>query len=103
MPRKTNTPSTTSTPAASPTPSPIAKAQTTHVFARSKEERRSGLTHEQIEDHLAAFARSGGKIEVLGTTFTFKSIGPKKPAASTTIESTDETSPTLDASDHKAD
>ncbi len=90
---------TTTTPAAPAAPAataaaapaeapaaPIAKSATTHLFARTKEERRSALTHEQIENDLAAFARAGGEIEVLGTTFTFKSIGAAatskpKPAA----------------------
>jgi hypothetical protein len=66
---------TAATPAAA-----IGKSATTHLFARTKEERRSALTHEQIENDLAAFARAGGEIEVLGTTFTFKSIGPAATA-----------------------
>lgn len=33
------------------------------------------LTREQIEVHLAAFRKSGGKIERLGNTNTFKKIG----------------------------
>lgn len=33
------------------------------------------LTREQIEDHLAAFRKAGGKIEKLGNTNTFKKIG----------------------------
>jgi hypothetical protein len=93
MPRKTTTtaaapeapPTAPATPAAAPaaTPAaPLGKSATTHLFARTKEERRSALTHEQIENDLAAFARSGGEIEVLGTTFTFKSIGANKPSAS---------------------
>jgi hypothetical protein len=71
--------------AAEAVPAVIAKSATSHLFARSKEERRSALTHEQIASDLDAFARSGGKIEVLGTTFTFKSIkaGPLKPSAAT--------------------
>jgi hypothetical protein len=79
MSRKpTATPATTS-------PAPVGKSATTYLFSRTKQERRNELTHEQIEDHLAAFARIGGKIEVLGTTFTFKAIGhsakPKDAAA----------------------
>jgi hypothetical protein len=95
MPRKTTTtPAAPAAPATTPaaTPAaPIAKSATTHLFARTKEERRSALTHEQIENDLAAFARAGGEIEVLGTTFTFKSIGPgatakPKPTAADTTK-----------------
>jgi hypothetical protein len=74
------TPATTS-------PAPVGKSATTYLFSRTKQERRNELTHEQIEDDLAAFARTGGKIEVLGTTFTFKAIGhnakPKDAATAT--------------------
>jgi hypothetical protein len=35
----------------------------------------STLTREQIADDLAAFRKSGGKIERLGNTNTFKKIG----------------------------
>ncbi|MGJ4801799.1 hypothetical protein [Luteimonas sp. SDU82] len=35
----------------------------------------ASLTREQIEDHLAAFRKAGGKIEKLGNTNTFKKIG----------------------------
>jgi hypothetical protein len=94
MPRKPVPPSVVPAPAgnvsaagapaaAEAVPAAIAKSATSHVFARSKEERRSALTHEQIASDLDAFARAGGKIEVLGTTFTFKSIkaGPVQPNA----------------------
>ncbi|MCR6661646.1 MAG: hypothetical protein NVV60_00500 [Luteimonas sp.] len=33
------------------------------------------LTREQIEEDLAAFRKSGGKVERLGNTNTFKKIG----------------------------
>lgn len=33
------------------------------------------LTHEAIDAHLAAFKKSGGRVEVLGPTPTFKHIG----------------------------
>lgn len=42
----------------------------------------SSLTSEQIADHLAAFKRAGGTVEVLGVTRTLKEIG--KQAATTT-------------------
>jgi hypothetical protein len=35
----------------------------------------ASLTREQIADDLAAFRKSGGKIERLGNTNTFKKIG----------------------------
>ncbi len=107
MPRKTTatpvaappaTPAAT-TPVAEPTAAPMGKSATTHLFARTKEERRSALTHEQIENDLDAFARAGGKIEVLGTTFTFKSIGPKPSSATTAASPRTETPPAPEESD----
>lgn len=38
------------------------------------------LTSEQIADHLAAFRRAGGTVEVLGVTRTLKAIGDAAPA-----------------------
>jgi hypothetical protein len=35
----------------------------------------AALTREQIEDHMAAFRKAGGKVEKLGNTNTFKKIG----------------------------
>ncbi len=103
MPRKT-TATPVAPPAAAPVPAPaaaapIGKSATTHLFARTKEERRSALTHEQIENDLDAFARAGGKIEVLGTTFTFKSIGPKPPNATAAASLPAETPPAGDTHD----
>lgn len=47
-----------------------------------------GLTSDQIADHLAAFKRAGGKVEVLGVTRTLRQIGapvvPEAPAAAAT-------------------
>jgi hypothetical protein len=42
------------------------------------------LTSEQIADHLAAFKRAGGTVEVLGVTRTLKEIGNKDPAEAAT-------------------
>jgi hypothetical protein len=64
---KSNTATTTTTPTAS---------TTFDVFRKPKDERRTALTHEKIADDLVAFQRAGGKIEVLGTTYTLKSIPP---------------------------
>jgi hypothetical protein len=57
------------------------------VFRKPKDERRTALTHEKIADDLAAFQRSGGKIEVLGTTYTLKSIPPSIPASVAPVQS----------------
>lgn len=45
------------------------------AFPKSREDRRSALTHDQIAADLADFQRAGGRIEVLGTTNRLKSIG----------------------------
>lgn len=66
----------------------IPTSSTSDLFRKPKEERRTALTHEKIADDLAAFQRAGGKIEVLGTTHTLKSIRPPDapaPAASTAV------------------
>lgn len=64
-----------------PTP-PKSSASSSDLFRKPKEERRSALTHEKIADDLAAFQRGGGKIEVLGTTHTLKSMpAPAAPGA----------------------
>lgn len=73
MTRKTQAPATKSQ--ATGTPAPTASA-TFDVFRKPKDERKTALTHEKIADDLAAFQRAGGKIEVLGTTYTLKSIPP---------------------------
>lgn len=65
-------------PAAKPAPTVTAapKPSTGDVFRKPKEDKRAALTSERIADDLAAFQRTGGKIEVLGTTRTLKSIPP---------------------------
>ncbi|MDH5833555.1 hypothetical protein [Luteimonas kalidii] len=42
---------------------------------RSGGKQTATLTREQLEGDLAAFRKSGGKIEKLGNTNTFKKIG----------------------------
>jgi len=42
---------------------------------KSGGKQNAALTREQIEDHLVAFRKAGGKIEKLGNTNTFKKIG----------------------------
>ncbi len=76
MSRKPNTPApVASAPQAS-------KSNTSDVFRKPKEDRRAALTSERIADDLAAFQRTGGKIEVLGITRTLRSIQPPDaPAA----------------------
>lgn len=57
-----------------------AKTSTAALFPKARDERRSAMTHAQIEEHVAAFERSGGRIEVLGNTHTFKKLNQaKKP------------------------
>lgn len=73
MTRKTQTPAASNQTAATSTP---AASTTFDVFRKPKDERKTALTHEKIADDLAAFQRAGGKIEVLGTTYTLKSIPP---------------------------
>src|SRR5699024_9059864 len=54
---------------------PTATRARTRTSAR-KGDRSTSLTSERIADDLAAFRKDGGKIEVLGNTQVFKSIGP---------------------------
>lgn len=77
MTRKTDTPSTSSQSATTQSPG---SSTTFDVFRKPKDERRTALTHEKIADDLMAFQRAGGKIEVLGTTHTLKSIPAPAPA-----------------------
>lgn len=56
--------------------------------ARSRSSSRKGdsgasLTSERIAADLAAFRKGGGKIEVLGNTKVFKSIGPMTSSSKT--------------------
>jgi len=55
-------------------PAPLRNSAGT-AFPKSREDRRSALTHDQIAADLADFQRAGGRIEVLGTTNRLKSIG----------------------------
>ncbi len=53
------------------------KAKHTAILRKSGKAagKQASLTREQIADDLKAFRKSGGKIEVLGNTNTFKRIG----------------------------
>lgn len=56
----------------SPTPAARAERQS---GGRKSGERGASLTSEHIAAHLAAFRKTGGKIEVLDNTRTLKKIG----------------------------
>lgn len=60
------------------TKTPLRQSGSANVFRGSKPDARN-LTSEQIADHLAAFERSGGKVEVLGVTRTLKHLTPVAP------------------------
>ena len=50
------------------TGTPLPPSKTSHLFQSSKPaERGNSLTHERIAEHLKAFQKAGGKIEVLRT------------------------------------
>lgn len=57
------------------TKTPLRQTGSANVFRGNKPDARN-LTSEQIADHLAAFQRSGGKVEVLGITRTLKHVLP---------------------------
>jgi hypothetical protein len=67
----------------------LPKAGTTYLFPKTREERRSALTHTQIEEDLAEFERTGGRIEVLGNTHTFKNLHPSSRSATQTPSADD--------------
>lgn len=48
-----------------------------------KGERNASMTSERIAADLATFRKDGGKIEVLGNTQVFKSIGPMAASSKT--------------------
>ena len=79
MTKKTAPASATPAPAADK-PERQAKTSSAALFPKAREERRNAMTHTQIEEHVAAFERAGGRIEVLGNTHTFKKLNQaKKP------------------------
>jgi len=53
----------------------IAPSGTTYLFTQRERKRAPAMTSERIASDLEAFRRSGGKIEVLGTTLSLKRIG----------------------------
>lgn len=56
---------------------PPRKSNNSTVLRRTgrSSKQNATLTREQLEEDLAAFRKSGGKIEKLGNTNTFKKIG----------------------------
>ncbi len=69
---------------------PLPATKTSHLFqGRKPAERGGALTRERIAEHMDAFRKAGGTIEVLGTTRALQRIGlpaeaqPTPPAAPT--------------------
>jgi len=75
-----------STNAKPQTPQPSAKRARTRSSTR-KADSANALTSERIADDLAAFRKGGGKIEVLGNTKVFKSMGPMAAASKAKTDS----------------
>lgn len=65
---------------AKPQTQPSAKRARTRSSSR-KAESANALTSERIAADLAAFRKGGGKIEVLGNTKVFQSMGPMAAAS----------------------
>lgn len=69
---------------------PLPPTKTSHLFQGRKPAERGGvLTRERIAEHMDAFRKAGGTIEVLGTTRALQRIGlpaeaqPTPPVAPT--------------------
>lgn len=55
---------------------PLPATKTSHLFQGRKPAERGGtLTRERIAEHMDAFRKAGGTIEVLGTTRALQRIG----------------------------
>ncbi|TLX22238.1 hypothetical protein [Thermomonas fusca] len=55
---------------------PLPATKTSHLFqGRKPAERGGALTRERIAEHMDAFRKAGGTIEVLGTTRSLQHIG----------------------------
>lgn len=81
MPRAKNPPAPAAAQASQPPPS---QSNTRHLFAggRKPNERGASMTSERIANDLAQFRKSGGRIEVLGTTRTLTKVdAPPAPPA----------------------
>ncbi len=65
-----------------PPPEPATGKRTSPLFqARKPAERNATLTRERIAEHMDAFRKAGGTIEVLGTTRALQRIGLPEDAA----------------------
>ena len=80
MPRPKKSPATAA-------PAAVPPSKTSHLFGARKAGDRSVMTHEALAADLEAFRKSGGKIEVLGTTQALRRIG--QDAAPPTAAATD--------------
>ncbi len=70
----------TKKPATNDAPEPLPPSKTSSLFqSRKPAERGGALTRERIAEHMEAFRKAGGAIEVLGTTRALQRIG--QPAA----------------------
>ncbi|QNN46572.1 hypothetical protein H9L17_15660 [Thermomonas brevis] len=57
-------------------------SRTSHLFqSRKPPERGGALTRERIAEHMDAFRKAGGAIEVLGTTRSLQRIGQPADAS----------------------
>ncbi|SHE64868.1 hypothetical protein [Thermomonas hydrothermalis] len=67
------------------TPPSAASSRTSALFkGRKPAERSAAMTRERIAEHMEAFQRAGGTIEVLGTTRALQRIGlPEDPPSPT--------------------
>ncbi|MFN3311388.1 MAG: hypothetical protein ACK40R_06745 [Thermomonas sp.] len=65
-----------------PPPEPATGTRTSPLFqTRKPAERNAALTRERIAEHMDAFRKAGGTIEVLGTTRALQRIGLPEDAA----------------------
>lgn len=68
---------------------PLPPSKTSHLFQVRKQpaERGGALTRERIAEHLEAFRKAGGSIEVLGATRTLQRIGlpPETPTTASPV------------------
>jgi hypothetical protein len=63
-------------PASSDTQETPQPSRTSHLFqGRKPPERGGALTRERLAEHMDAFRKAGGAIEVLGTTRSLQRIG----------------------------
>ena len=69
-------------PASSDTQETPQPSRTSHLFqGRKPPERGGALTRERLAEHMDAFRKAGGAIEVLGTTRSLQRIGQPADAS----------------------